>query len=91
MNNKNVVHVPYKQLPPEAVALFFFEAMGAWGRNHHCRPTLPELTPTLEAVWDENHLTTQDLRDFHRMKSLIAGHFDRSVAVPEKAATHCGD
>ena len=75
MNTNLTPHTPFKQLPPQAVALFFIQAMGARAQFIQRPPTLAELESTLAAVWDENQLTTSDLRDFRRMTNLIAEHF----------------
>lgn len=64
-------HLPFAELPIEAMALFYIESMSAW--EYHCfRPhTSAEIYRDLERIWNAEKLTKEDLQDWPRMSKLL--------------------
>ena len=71
MHNLRLVHIPFAELPVEARALFFINALAAVARYGTRPPKQSELTPVLETVWNENQLSLKDLSDPFRMTTLL--------------------
>jgi hypothetical protein len=77
MDNRDMIdtfrtnHLPFAELPIEAMTLFYFESMSAW--EYHCkRPhTSAEIYRDLEQIWNAEKLTQEDLRDWPRMSKLL--------------------
>jgi hypothetical protein len=68
-------HVPFAELPVEARALFFINALAAVARQGTQRPEQSELTPMLETIWNGNRFGLKDLSDPFRMTALLETEF----------------
>jgi hypothetical protein len=64
-------HLPYAELPVEARALIFINALSAVARYGSQRPEQSELTRMLETIWNRNRLRLKDLSDPFRMTALL--------------------
>ena len=71
MNNISLSHVPFAELPSQARALLFINALAAVARYDAQRPEQSELTPLLETIWNGNQLCLKDLSDPFRMTALL--------------------
>jgi len=71
MNTISLPHVPFAELPVEARALFFINALAAVARYGAQPPEQSELTPVLEAIWNGNRLGLKDLSDPFRITALL--------------------
>jgi hypothetical protein len=71
MNTISPSHVPFAELPSQARALFFINALATMACYGAQPPSQSELTPVLETIWDGNHLRPQDLSDPFRMTALL--------------------
>ena len=71
MTNLSSSHIPYAELPSQARALFFINALAAVARYGVKPPKQSELTPVLETIWNGNRLGLQDLSDPFRMTALL--------------------
>jgi hypothetical protein len=75
MNTISLPHVPYAELPSQARALFFINALAAVARYGTQPPKQSELTPVLETIWNRNRLRLQDLSDPFRITALLQTEF----------------
>jgi hypothetical protein len=79
MNTLAISYIPFAELPVEARALLFINALAALARYDTQRPKQSELTAVLETIWDRNRLCLKDLSDpFHmtaRLKTELASVF----------------
>ena len=66
-----IVHTPFAELPVEARALFFINALAAVARYGTQPPEPSELTPVLETIWNGNQLCLKDLYDPFLMTALL--------------------
>jgi hypothetical protein len=66
-----ISHVPFAELPVEARALLFINALAAVARFGVQPPKRSELTPVLETIWNGNRLCLKDLSDPFRMTALL--------------------
>jgi hypothetical protein len=64
-------HLPFAELPVEARALFFINALAATARFGVQPPKRSELTTLLETIWNRNRLSLEDLSDPFRMAALL--------------------
>ena len=71
MNNLFASPIPFAELPSEARALLSIFAQGAAAR-HAAQPLKrSELTPLLEAIWNQKRLCLRDLADPFCMTALL--------------------
>ena len=66
-----ISHIPFAELPVEARALFFINALAAVARFGVQPPERSELTTVLETIWNGNRLRLKDLSDPFRMTALL--------------------
>ncbi len=71
MHDLRLVHIPFAELPVEARALFFINALAAVARQGTRPPKQSELIPVLETIWNGNQLGLKDLSDPFRMTALL--------------------
>ena len=71
MNNLRLPHKPFAELPVEARALFFINALPAVARFGVKPPKHSELAPVLETIWNGNRLCPRDLSDPFRMTASL--------------------
>ena len=71
MNAISLSHIPFAELPVEARALFFINALAAMAGYGAQRPELSELTAVLETIWNGNRLSLKDLSDPFGMTALL--------------------
>ena len=71
MNRISLSHIPFAELPVEARALFFINALAAMARYGAQRPERSELAAVLETIWNGNRLSLKDLSDPFRMTALL--------------------
>ena len=71
MNPISPSHLPYSELPSQARALFFVNALAAVARYGARPPKQSELNPVLETIWNGNQLRLKDLTDPFRMTALL--------------------
>lgn len=64
-------HVPFTELPSEALMLLSLFAMGAAAHHMQQRPKQSELTPLLEIIWNRNRLCLSDFADHRRMTAML--------------------
>jgi hypothetical protein len=67
----SMFHIPYSELPSQARALLFINALAAGARFGVQPPSQSELTPVLETIWNGNRLCLRDLSDPFRMTALL--------------------
>jgi hypothetical protein len=67
----SISHIPFAELPVEARALFFFNALAAVARYGAQPPKQSDLNPVLETIWNGNRLRLKDLSDPFRMTALL--------------------
>lgn len=75
MKSITLPHVPFAELPVEAHALLFINALGAVARYGAQRPERSKLTPVLETIWNGNRLCLKDLSDPFRITALLKTEF----------------
>jgi hypothetical protein len=75
MVTTSTFHVPFAELPAEARALLFINALAAVARYGALSPKQSELTPGLETIWNGNRLCLKDLSDPFRMTALLKTEF----------------
>ena len=66
-------HVPFAELPFQARALFFINALAAVARYGAQPPKQSELTSALETIWNRNRLGLKDLSNPFRVTALLEG------------------
>jgi len=71
MNTITLPHVPFAELPVEARALLFINALGVVARYGVKPPERSELTPALEAIWNGNRLRLKDLSNPFLLTALL--------------------
>ena len=71
MTSLSSSHIPYVELPTQARALFFINALAAVAGYGAKPPKQSELTPVLETIWNRNRLRLKDLSDPFRMTALL--------------------
>jgi len=71
MNRIYLSHIPFAELPVEARALFFINALAAMARYGPQRPERSELAAVLETIWNGNRLSLKDLSDPFCMTALL--------------------
>lgn len=71
MDKKEISHVPFRRLPIEACALFYFFSLSAM--EYHCNSshTSAEIFTDLEMIWNIEQLTPDDLQNWDRMSDLL--------------------
>lgn len=80
MKNISTFHVPFAHLPAEARVLFLIYASAALARYCSQPPGKSTLTAELDAVWNANRLTLDNLSDPHRMTAVLKEHFAALMA-----------
>jgi hypothetical protein len=71
MNRISLSHIPFAELPVEARALFFINALAAMARYGAQRPERSELAAVLETIWNGNRLSLKDLSDPFSITALL--------------------
>ena len=71
MTNLSVSPLPFAELPVEARALFFINALAAVASYGAQPPEQSELTSVLETILNGNRLRLKDLSDPFRMTALL--------------------
>jgi hypothetical protein len=71
MNTLSLSHIPFAELPVEARALLFINALAAGARYGAQPPEQSELAPVLETIWNGNRLRLKDLSDPFGMTALL--------------------
>ena len=71
MNTISLSHIPFAELPSQARALLFINALAAVAHYGAQPPKQSELTPALETIWNRNRYRLKDLSDPFRMTALL--------------------
>jgi hypothetical protein len=71
MPTLSTLHVPFAELPSQARALFFINALAAVARYGTQPPKQSEMIPVLEVIWNGNRLCLKDLSDPFHMTTLL--------------------
>jgi hypothetical protein len=75
MNTISLPHIPFAELPVEARALLFINALAAVARYGAQPPEQAKLTTLLETIWNGNQLSLTDLSDPFRMTAFLETEF----------------
>jgi hypothetical protein len=72
-------HVPFVELPIEAMAMFYIESMSAWRCHCNWPHTSAEIAHDLERIWNAEELSQEDLQDWPRMSKLLETHLSQCL------------
>jgi hypothetical protein len=84
MNTISPSHVPYAELASQARAMLFINALAVVACYDGRRPSLLDMAPRLEAIWNRNRLVLDDLCDPHHMTALLKAHFGPVTVISDE-------